>query len=136
MAASKSGHTTLIAKDTEVVGDIKFSGDLEIQGVVKGHVLAQTEEGATVRVVEGGRVDGEIHAPTVIINGQITGDVHASRHVELAAKAQVEGNVHYQLIEMVKGAQLNGSLVYSGEQSTSVRADAKISALRQDAKAD
>lgn len=135
MAVNKSGYTTLIAKDTEVVGDVKFSGDLEIQGVVKGNVLAQNEDSATVRVVEGGRVEGDIRAPVVVINGQITGDVHASRHVELAAKAEVQGNVHYQLIEMVKGAQLNGNLVYAGAAKPP-RTDPKVSALRQDAKPD
>src|SRR5690625_6325461 len=54
----------------------------------------------------------------VIINGNVTGNVYSSKHVELAAKAVVEGNVHYQLIEMVKGAQVNGSLVYSGSSAT------------------
>ncbi|WP_369809176.1 polymer-forming cytoskeletal protein [Oceanicoccus sp. KOV_DT_Chl] len=50
----------------------------------------------------------------MIINGEVLGDVHCDQHVELAAKASVEGNVHYNLIEMVKGAQLNGNLVYAG----------------------
>lgn len=106
---------TLISKETEVLGDIRFVGALEIQGVVKGNVFAK-EEGATaiVRVIDGGRVEGEVHAPKVIINGDVHGDVHCSDHVELAAKAIVRGDVHYNLIEMVKGAQINGKLVYAG----------------------
>ena len=114
MAFSSSNTTTLISKDSEIVGDIKFTGDLEIQGVVRGNIIAKAENGATVRVIEGGRVEGEIHAPKVIINGEIQGDVHCGEHVELAAKANVEGNVHYNLIEMVKGAQVNGNLLYAG----------------------
>ena len=114
--AFQAGHaTTLISKDSEIVGDIKFTGDLEIQGVIKGNIVAKVEKGATVRVVEGGRVEGSIHSPKVIINGKINGDVHSGEHVELATKACVEGNVHYNLIEMVKGAQVNGSLVYAGD---------------------
>jgi len=111
--AFQTGHaTTLISKDSEIVGDIKFTGDLEIQGLIRGNIIAKVDKGATVRVVEGGRVEGSIHSPKVIINGQVNGDVHSSEHVELATKANVEGNVHYALIEMVKGAQVNGSLVY------------------------
>ncbi|WP_339339661.1 polymer-forming cytoskeletal protein [uncultured Oceanicoccus sp.] len=113
MAFSSSNSTTLIAKDSEMTGDIKFSDDLEIQGLVRGNIHADSDK-ATVRIVEGGRVEGEIHVPKVIINGDVTGDVHSSDHVELAAKASVDGNVHYNLIEMVKGAQLNGNLVYAG----------------------
>lgn len=122
MAFQHGNSTTLISQDSEIVGDIKFSGDLEIQGLVRGNIIAKTESGATVRVVEGGRVEGEIHAPKVIINGQVKGDVHSIEHVELAAKANVEGNVHYSLIEMVKGAQVNGNLLYAG----AVKKTAKI----------
>ena len=117
MAFHVGGSTTLISKDSEIHGDINFTGDLEIQGVIKGNIVARDGTGASVRIVEGGRVEGEIRAPKIIINGNIEGDVHCSDHVELAAKAVVEGNVHYQLIEMVKGAQVNGNLVYNGKDS-------------------
>lgn len=113
--AFQSGHaTTLISKDSEIVGDVKFTGDLEIQGLVRGNIIAKVDKGATVRIVEGGRVEGDIHSPKVIINGYVHGDVHSGEHIELATKASVEGNVHYNLIEMVKGAQVNGNLVYAG----------------------
>ncbi len=114
MAFHGGNSTTLISKDSEIVGDVKFGGDLEIQGVVRGNIMANTDNNATVRVVEGGRVEGEIHAPKVIVNGEVSGDIHSAEHVELAAKANVSGNVNYNLIEMVKGAQVNGSLVYAG----------------------
>ena len=125
MAFQSGNSTTLISKDSEIVGDIKFSGDLEIQGVVSGNIMAKSDSGATVRIVEGGRVEGEIHAPKIIVNGQVNGDIHSAEHVELAAKANVSGNVNYNLIEMVKGAQVNGSLVYAG----AVKKIAKVEAV-------
>lgn len=109
-----AGSTTLISKATEVVGDIHFSGNLEVEGRVRGNIFADGDSDARVRVMEKGLVEGEISVPTVVINGNVNGDVHSSKHVELAAKAVVQGNVHYNLIEMVKGSQVNGSLVYSG----------------------
>lgn len=120
MGFQSGNSTTLISKDSEIVGDIQFSGDLEIQGTVRGNITAKTDKAATVRVVEGGRVEGEIHAPNIIVNGEINGDIHAGEHVELAAKANVVGNVNYTLIEMVKGAQVNGSLIYAGATSKKV----------------
>lgn len=115
MAIQSGSATTLISKGAEIVGDIHFTGDLEIQGVIKGNILAKAEGGASVRLVDGGRVEGEIHAPKVVINGKVQGDVFCADYIELAAKACVEGNVHYKLIEMVKGAQVNGRLVYAGD---------------------
>lgn len=109
--------TTLISKNTEVVGDIHFSGTLHVEGVLKGNVVAKDGSDAHLDILDNGVVEGEITVPTLRVDGKVVGDVHSSKHVELAAKAQVEGNVHYHLIEMVKGSQVNGNLVYCGETS-------------------
>ena len=42
----------------------------------------------------------------------VEGDVYSSDHIELAAKARVVGNVYYNLIEMVMGSEVNGSLLH------------------------
>lgn len=108
-----AGATTLISKGTEVIGDIKFTGNLMIEGVVRGNVYAEEGVEAQARVLEKGLVEGEIRVPTLVINGTVQGDVFSSKHTELAAKAIVDGNVHYSSIEMVKGAQVNGNLLYA-----------------------
>lgn len=114
--AFSAGGTTLISKNTEIVGDIHFSGTLMIEGHIKGNVYAVDGEDAQARVLESGRIEGEIRVPTLVINGKVTGDVYSSKHIELASKTVVSGNVHYVLIEMVKGAQVNGNLVYSADK--------------------
>lgn len=112
-----SGSITVISKATEIIGDLHFSGNLEVEGVVRGNLVAEKGSDARVRIDGKGCVEGEIHVPTVVINGHVKGDVYSSKHLELAAKAVVEGNVHYQLIEMVKGAQVNGNLLYLEEKA-------------------
>ncbi len=109
-----SNNHTLISRGTKVVGDLHFTGDLQIEGTVEGNIIADSGNDAKLVVAEKGSVEGEIRVPMVIINGRVNGNVFSTKHVELAAKAVVQGNVHYQLIEMIKGAQVNGSLVYSG----------------------
>ncbi|MEM7001973.1 MAG: polymer-forming cytoskeletal protein [Pseudomonadota bacterium] len=102
---------TLVAAHTEVIGDIKFTDQLYISGKVNGNVIADNEK-ATVVISEEGCVSGEVRVPNVVINGLIEGNVFASRKVELAAKARVEGNLHYALIEMQLGAMVDGQLVH------------------------
>ena len=89
------GSTTLVAKSTEVGGDIHFSGNLEIEGTVRGNIIADADSNASMRVLHKGKVIGQIRVPSVVINGGIEGDVYASKHLELAAKAHVIGNVYY-----------------------------------------
>ena len=88
-----------------------------IEGKVTGNIYVSSGSDAHARVLEKGTVEGEIRAPSIVINGTVNGNVYSDKHVELAAKAIVNGNLHYNLIEMVKGAQINGNLVYSAESS-------------------
>lgn len=108
-----SAGTTLVATDTIIVGDIHFAGSLDIEGVVQGNIIAEEGKDALVRIIEKGRVEGEIRAPSVIVNGTVEGDVYSSKHLELAARGRVHGNVHYTLLEMAAGSEVNGSLTHS-----------------------
>lgn len=110
---SVGGGTTLISRETTIVGDVHFSGSLEVEGVVQGNIVAEPGKDAVVRVVEKGRVEGEIRAPSVVINGTVDGDVFSTRKLELAPKGRVQGNVHYALLEMAAGSEVNGSLTHS-----------------------
>lgn len=112
---SVSGTTTLVSRDTVIVGDLHFSGVVDIEGLVQGNLVAQPGKDALVRVVEKGRVEGEIRAPSVIINGEVEGNVYSSSHLELAPKARVKGDVFYAVVEMAAGSEVNGSLTHMEE---------------------
>lgn len=102
---------TLISRQTEIMGDLRFTGELIVEGKIKGNVYADDDSGALIRIAETGVVEGEIWVPSAVVNGLVKGDLHASKHLELAAKSVVIGNVFYNLIEMVMGAEVNGSLM-------------------------
>jgi cytoskeletal protein CcmA (bactofilin family) len=114
-SASVSGGTTLISHDTVIVGNVHFSGNLDIEGLVQGNIIAQSGKEALLRVVGKGRVEGEIRVPCVIINGEVHGNVYSSKHLELASKSRVQGNVFYTLVEMAAGAEVNGSLTHMAD---------------------
>lgn len=106
---------TLIGKDTELHGDVVFSGGLHIDGVIRGNVIAGDGSTAVLTVSEHGSIEGEVRVPNVILNGKVIGDVYAMERIELASHARVTGNVYYNLIEMAMGAEVNGSLLHRTE---------------------
>ncbi|MEJ2361989.1 MAG: polymer-forming cytoskeletal protein [Gammaproteobacteria bacterium] len=108
---------SLIGQNTEIRGDVVFSGGLHVDGKVKGNVIAAEGEDSVLTLSERGTIEGEVKVPNVVVNGSVIGDVHALSHVELAAQAQVHGNVYYSLIEMAMGAEVNGNLVHRAEKS-------------------
>ena len=103
---------TLIATNCELMGDIHFSDQLMVNGVVKGNIYAEAGSRATLTVSEKGQVHGEIRVPNVIVNGKVVGKIRSDKHIELAARAEVHGNVYYNLIEMVKGSKVEGQFLH------------------------
>jgi cytoskeletal protein CcmA (bactofilin family) len=103
---------TLIGKRVKITGDVHFAGGLYVEGSITGAVVADQNSSDTVlTVAEDGRIEGEVHAPNIVINGELSGDVHASERVELGPNAKVQGNVHYKIVEMAAGAMLTGRLI-------------------------
>lgn len=114
---------TLIGAHVTIRGDVQFSGGLYVEGRIIGKVTAVDGEHAVLMLAEQGRIEGEVRAPVVLVNGHLDGDVHASERIELATKARVLGNVHYQVVEMNAGAQLSGRLVHEGRHSDQLHAE-------------
>lgn len=70
-ADSNTGRRcTVIAKSTLFTGNIDVDGDIQVYGDVHGNVTVR--EG-TVRVMHAGRVEGELNAPEIIIDGTVEG---------------------------------------------------------------
>jgi cytoskeletal protein CcmA (bactofilin family) len=111
---------TLIGPQVVIRGDVEFSGGLYVEGRIVGKVVATGNERAVLMLAEQGSIEGEVRAPVVMIDGRLEGDVHASERVELAARARVQGNVHYRVVEMTAGAQLTGRLVHADAQQATV----------------
>ena len=108
---------TLIGPQVTLHGDLVFSGGLYVEGRVHGRIVAEEGAKAVLILAEQGRIEGEVRVPVVVINGALHGDVHASERVELAAKARVVGNVHYQVVEMRAGATLTGRLIHADAEA-------------------
>jgi len=105
----------LIGASTAIDGNITFSGGLRVDGRVRGNVAAAEGEAGTLVVSEHAQVEGEIRVSHAVINGTVTGPVHASEYIELQPKANVTGDVHYKTIEMHLGAVVQGRLSNQGE---------------------
>lgn len=108
---------TLIGAKVVIRGDVVFSGGLYVEGRIEGKVQAEPGQPSMLILAEEGSIVGEVEVPTVVLNGQLQGDVHAAERIELAPKARVLGNVHYKVVEMSAGATLTGRLIHADAAS-------------------
>src|SRR5512146_1660544 len=105
----------LIGAGTVIDGNITFSGGLRVDGHVRGKIDAADGKPATLVLSEQALIEGEIRVTHMVINGSVTGPIHALEYLELQAKARVKGDVCYKMLEMQLGAVVQGRLIYQDE---------------------
>lgn len=101
---------SLIAEGSQIDGNFKFSDGLRIDGALVGNIFGNPDLASILVISETAVVTGEIHADHIIINGSVTGPVHARLMLELQPKARIQGDVHYTALEMHQGALIAGQL--------------------------
>ena len=69
---------TLIGANTNLIGDIHFTGGLRVDGHIAGNVTATGNEHDTLVLSNAGSVTGKISVANVVINGTVNGPIHAS----------------------------------------------------------
>ena len=124
----KKKELTLIATDAELVGDITFSSQLVVNGVLRGSTSAE-EPGASMTVSPGGHVVGDIRAPVVLIHGKVDGTVYAFEHLEIAEGAVIQGDLHYNVLQMHMGASVQGRLMHSVPEKTATVEERKVEGI-------
>ena len=101
---------TLIGEGTLITGELRFSEGLRIDGEVHGDVVAAGEGHSVLVISEKARVVGKVRAAHVIVNGAVEGPIQSDQLLELQPKAQITGDVRYEVLEMHQGATIDGEL--------------------------
>ena len=101
---------SLIGVGTHIDGNINFSGGLRVDGRVTGNIVALTEKSSTLVLSDQAVIEGKIVVSHAVINGTVSGAIHASEYVELQPKAKVSGDIHYKAMEIQLGASVDGML--------------------------
>ena len=111
---------SLIGATTRIEGNVFFSGGLRVDGSVRGNVSALPDQPGTLVVSEHARIDGEVQAAHIVVNGTINGPVDARESLELQALSRVKGDVHYKSLEIQQGAVIEGRLVHHASEVKAV----------------
>jgi cytoskeletal protein CcmA (bactofilin family) len=95
---------SVLSSDLTIVGNLKTSGDIQIEGTVEGNIRAHL-----LTVGETATVKGEVMADDVVINGRIVGRVRGLK-VRLTSTARVEGDIIHKTIAIESGAHFEGTV--------------------------
>ncbi len=95
---------SVLSSDLTVVGNLKTSGDIQIEGTVEGDIRAHL-----LTVGETATIRGEIVADDIVVNGRVIGRVRGLK-VRLTSSARVEGDIIHKTIAIESGAHFEGSV--------------------------
>jgi cytoskeletal protein CcmA (bactofilin family) len=104
-AATGPAKESLIAADVTIEGKIEGAGHVRIAGRFKGDVNVQ----GNVTIEQGAFVTGQIAAATVIVSGEINGNVQASARVELLETGVINGDVKAAILTVAAGSRMRGN---------------------------
>ena len=95
---------SMLSQDLNIVGNIKTTGDIQVEGTVEGDIKAHL-----LTIGETATIKGEVVADDVVIDGRIIGRVRGLK-VRLTSTARVEGDIIHKTIAIESGAHFEGSV--------------------------
>ena len=100
----------IIGADTKFVGTISNVKSIEIEGTVEADLSAEKLSiGAT------GKFTGQVTSDLVVIGGAYDGIMQAGS-IWATETAQIAGEIHYQSLQMDRGAALNCRVVHNWQE--------------------
>ena len=115
---SSQGDTSMATMGQSIVfkGELTGDEDLEIEGQVDGVVQLANHQ---LTIGANGRLTAEVHAKSIVVIGEVKGNLTASERIEVQATGVVTGDLKAPRLNVQEGAVLNGSIEMTGGASAS-----------------
>lgn len=119
-------ETALLGRGTSIAGKLSFEGKARIDGQVEGEIVCT----GTLHIGEEALVNAQINATNIVIHGKVTGDITATKKLEIRAPGKLFGNVVTPSLVIEEG------VVFEGHCSMGAREDRgkKVTLLAGDEK--
>jgi len=96
-----------IGKSVVIKGELNGSEDLTIEGHVEGTIQLRDH---VLTIGPNGRIKAQVFAKSVIVLGEVTGNVTASDKVDIRDNGSVDGDIISPRVAIAEGAHFRGSV--------------------------
>lgn len=96
-----------IGQSVQIKGELSGNEDLTIEGRVDGKIVLKDHN---LTIGANGRITAEICAKTVVVIGQVSGNITATDRVEVAETGVVRGDIRAPRVSLADGARFKGSI--------------------------
>lgn len=106
----ESGTVNIIGAGTSIEGDVVSSGDIRIDGSLKGTLKTRGK----LVVGPSGTIEGEVICQNADISGNIRGKVNVAELLSLKSTGKVNGEISTGKLAIEPGADFSGSCSMGG----------------------
>lgn len=103
---------SLIAADLAIEGKIEGAGHVRIAGRFKGDVHVD----GNLTVEQGAHLTGQVYAKTVVIAGELHGNIVGAQRVELLESGVLAGDVKAGTLTVAAGSRMRGNAEFGWEE--------------------
>ena len=96
-----------IGKSVVIKGELNGSEDLTIEGQVEGKIELRQN---VLTIGPNGKIKAQVFAKSVIILGEVTGNVTATEKVDIRDNGSVDGDIAAPRVAIAEGAHFRGSI--------------------------
>jgi len=101
------GIPAQIGQSIHIKGEVVAGEPLTIAGQVDGNVEVN---GGALTLIGGARITGDVRADTVVVAGDVHGNLSAGARIIVNATATIEGDLAAPSVSLAEGARLQGSI--------------------------
>lgn len=131
--STPSGKQALLGRSLTMEGTVSGAEDLLIEGKMKGTVNLRDN---AVVVGRHGRVEGDIYARVITVEGEVVGNLHGSERASILQSGFVKGNVSAPRVLVEDGARLKGSIDVDSKETEIRQLDVDLKQMKNSHEAD
>ncbi len=113
-AVASSDLNALLGRGSEFEGKLTFEGTVRIDGKFTGSIVTND----VLVVGEGAKLSAEVTCGTIIVHGEVVGNIKARTLIELHSPAKVKGNIETPALMVEKGVVFEGQAKMEGVEKS------------------
>ena len=118
---NRANQNVSIGKSIVVKGELHGSEDLTIEGQVEGKITLKQH---VLTIGTHGRIRAQVFAKSVVVMGEVVGNIEATEKIEISREGTVEGDIKAPRVAVIEGAKFRGGIdMQQGPQANRTRSE-------------
>jgi cytoskeletal protein CcmA (bactofilin family) len=110
--AAVEAKESILAAGLTIEGKIEGSGNVRVAGSFKGDVHVQ----GNLTIEQGAKITGSVRANTVVVGGELEGNIDAATRVELLQTGVLNGDLKAGSLTVAAGSRMRGRAEFGWEE--------------------